>query len=65
MDIFVNGMQEAVPVRTIIELVAHKGLEADSLVVELNQRIIKQELWPETRLQAGDKLELLNFVGGG
>jgi len=65
MDIFINGMQETVPARSIAELVACKGLAAGSLVVELNQRIIKQELWPETRLQAGDRLELLSFVGGG
>jgi len=65
MDIFINGMQETTFARTIAELVTHKGLAAGSLVVELNQRIIKQDQWPDTRLQAGDRLELLNFVGGG
>ncbi|WP_310598993.1 sulfur carrier protein ThiS [Desulfobulbus sp.] len=65
MDIVVNGVQETVPARTVAELVAEKGLAAGALVVELNQRIIKQEQWPQTRLQAGDRLELLSFVGGG
>jgi sulfur carrier protein len=34
-------------------------------VVELNQQIIKQEQWPDIQLKAGDRLELLSFVGGG
>jgi len=65
MDIVINGTTETVPARTIADLVACKGLAAESLVVELNQRIVKQEQWPQTRLQAGDRLELLSFVGGG
>ncbi|WP_028317441.1 sulfur carrier protein ThiS [Desulfobulbus elongatus] len=65
MEIIVNGTAETVPARTIAELVAYKGLAAGALVVELNQRIIKQEQWPQTQLHAGDRLELLSFVGGG
>jgi len=65
MEIIINGTAETSPARTIAELVDCKGLAAGSLVVELNQRIIKQEQWPQTRLQAGDRLELLSFVGGG
>ncbi|MCL2340975.1 MAG: sulfur carrier protein ThiS [Proteobacteria bacterium] len=65
MDIVINGTTETVPARTIADLVACKGLAAESLVVELNQRIVKQEQWPQTQLQAGDRLELLSFVGGG
>ena len=42
-----------------------KGLAPGALVVELNQQIIKQEQWPEIQLKAGDRLELLSFVGGG
>ncbi|MDR2549090.1 MAG: sulfur carrier protein ThiS [Desulfobulbus sp.] len=65
MDIVVNGVKETVPARTVAELVAEKGLAVGSLVVELNQQIITQEQWPHTWLQAGDRLELLSFVGGG
>ncbi|MCL2790007.1 MAG: sulfur carrier protein ThiS [Desulfobulbus sp.] len=65
MELIVNGTAETVPIRTIAELVAYKGLASGALIVELNQRIVKQEQWPQTRLQAGDRLELLSFVGGG
>ena len=61
-----HGMMHAPAAgRGIAELVVHKRLVAGSLVVELNQQIIKQEQWPFTSLKDGDSLELLNFVGGG
>ena len=40
-------------------------LPAASLVVELNRRIVPQGEWATTSIVAGDRLELLSFVGGG
>ncbi|MBV5316507.1 MAG: sulfur carrier protein ThiS [Desulfobulbaceae bacterium] len=65
MEIIINGQTEQSPPGTIAELVTRKGLAPGSLVVELNQTIIKQEQWQTTSLKAGDRLELLSFVGGG
>ena len=65
MEIVVNGERESLEPCTIADLVMRRGLDAGSLVVECNRAIIKQEQWPTTRLQAGDRLELLSFVGGG
>jgi sulfur carrier protein len=65
MELFVNGEKETGAPCTIAELVVRKGLAPGALVVELNQQIIKQEQWPEIQLKAGDRLELLSFVGGG
>lgn len=65
MKIIVNGVTETGPPCTVAELVARKGIEPGSLVVELNQQIIKQEQWPSIQLKDNDRLELLSFVGGG
>lgn len=65
MEIIVNGQKETGPPCTVAELVARKGLAPGALVVELNQQIIKQEQWQAVQLKAGDRLELLSFVGGG
>lgn len=65
IQIFVNGEAETVPSSTIAELVTYKGLSPGALVVEWNQRIVKQEEWSSVRLQEQDRLELLSFVGGG
>lgn len=65
MDLVINGQREICPGGTIAGLVAGKGLTPESLVVELNGAIIKQEHWPRVQLKDGDALELLSFVGGG
>lgn len=65
MQLIVNGKEERHGSSTLIELIEDKGLRRDSLVVEVNGTIIRQEQWAATLLQEGDRLELLNFVGGG
>ncbi len=65
MEIIVNGQEETVAPCTIAHLVASKGLAPGALVVECNRQIIKQEQWQAIELKAGDRLELLSFVGGG
>ena len=65
MEILINGKREACTSWTIAELVAKKNIATDTLVVELNGSIIRQEQWPVVMLKDDDMLELLNFVGGG
>ncbi|WP_462270462.1 sulfur carrier protein ThiS [Desulfobacter sp.] len=65
MNIFVNGNKEHIEPCTLAQLITLKKLEAGALVIELNRQIIKQEFWPTTELQDGDRLEMLSFVGGG
>ena len=65
MELIINGQKEMSPPCTVAELVTRKGLTPGSLVVELNEQIIKQQQWQFTQLNAGDRVELLNFVGGG
>lgn len=50
---------------TLASLVDHLGMKADRVAVELNREIVARERWPETRLNSGDRLEIVHFVGGG
>ena len=65
MELIVNGAPENVSAASLAGFVQLKGLPAASLVVELNRRIVPQGEWATTSLVAGDRLELLSFVGGG
>lgn len=65
MEIFINGQRETCPPGTIAELVAIKDLPPETLVLELNGTIVKQEKWSAIQLKDNDALELLSFVGGG
>ncbi len=65
IEIQINGKKEQIEKGTIAGLVSNKQLTVDSLIVEYNRKIIKQDAWTDVTLQEGDVLELLNFVGGG
>ncbi len=40
-------------------------LKSDRVAVEHNGAIVARTAWPETLLHAEDKLEVVQFVGGG
>ena len=65
MRLIINGGEEDCAAPNLDALVAARGLRRESLVIELNGAIIKQEHWQTTGLSDGDRVELLNFVGGG
>jgi sulfur carrier protein len=46
-------------------LIAALGLQGDRVAVEHNGEIVPRASWPETVLSAGDRLEVVHFVGGG
>jgi sulfur carrier protein len=47
------------------ELVAELGLQGDRVAIEHNGAIVPRTSWAETALNAGDRLEVVHFVGGG
>jgi sulfur carrier protein len=41
------------------------GLKNDRVAIEQNGEIISRSAWESVPIQAGDKLEIVHFVGGG
>jgi len=50
---------------TLAALVEILGMKADRVAIELNREIVPRGCWAETSLQEGDRLEIVQFVGGG
>lgn len=65
MQLKVNGRRENLQPCSISDYIQAKGLNKTSLVVEHNQKLIKQDQWDTVQLKNNDTLELLSFVGGG
>jgi sulfur carrier protein len=65
MNIFLNGIPEVTKSKIISELISEKGLNPLTVIVELNAKIVRREFWESTCLAENDKIEILNFVGGG
>lgn len=66
MFVYVNGKETEIgePL-TVAELVAERGLNPNTMVVEHNMVILPKEKWSESVLAADDRLEIISFVGGG
>ena len=64
--IVLNGeAKEIAAGQSILDLVLSLNLPSDRLAVEHNLKIVKRDQWNKQRLQDGDKVEIVQFVGGG
>lgn len=61
----VNGETREVSAVTILALVEELGLDPRKVAVERNLAIVPRSLHGETALAEGDRIELVQFVGGG
>lgn len=66
MNIIVNGETRELKDGITLDKVLHElGLVGKVMAAAVNMQIIKQDNWSTYKLNDGDKLELLDFVGGG
>ena len=66
ISIHVNGEPREVPDGlSLSSLLEWLKFPADRVAVELNLKIVPRSRWSETPLAAGDRLEVVHFVGGG
>jgi thiamine biosynthesis protein ThiS len=66
MNLFLNGAQAEAPEgATVEQLLISMGLTGRGLAVERNLEIVARSLYPVTRLHEGDRIEIVQFVGGG
>ena len=64
--ITVNGAARPFdPGMSVADLVRDLALEGKRIAVELNGEIVPRSRYAQTRLAAGDRLEIVGAVGGG
>jgi thiamine biosynthesis protein ThiS len=69
MKVTINGREQEFPElqsdSSLLHLIELLQLKADRVAVERNGDIVPRATWTEVRLEHGDKLEVVQFVGGG
>ena len=64
--ISVNGESRAAVVgATVVDLLRELGLDGGRVAIERNLEILPRQKWNETRVEPGDRYEIVQFVGGG
>ncbi len=65
MRLVINGEEKEFTATTVESLVEELGMKGDRVAVELNRDIVPRAQWAARELHAGDRLEIVHFVGGG
>ena len=65
MRIQVNGELREVEAATILALIKELGLDIRKVAVERNLEIVPKSLHASTAIMDGDRIEVVQFVGGG
>lgn len=66
MQVTINGearsLDETMTIRYLIETL---GLNPETIAVERNREIVKRSRFDDQLVEDGDRIELVEFVGGG
>ena len=66
IHIQVNGETKQLPPGTSVRtLLDHLGLNPGRVAIEYNLEILPKTKWDATQVAPGDRLEIVQFVGGG
>jgi sulfur carrier protein len=66
MQIYLNGQAlECAPATTIAALLAETGHGERRVAVEVNREIVPRSRHAEHRLHEGDRVEIVQAIGGG
>ena len=66
MQVRLNGEPRDVPEAiTVAALLAHLGVKAPRVAVEVNEAVVTKDRYADHALKAGDAVEIVAFVGGG
>jgi len=66
LSIDLNGLPREFPAgSTIATLLEELALRPELVAVERNRDLVRRALFAETVLAAGDRIEIVEFVGGG
>jgi thiamine biosynthesis protein ThiS len=66
MKLIINGTETEVPdALTVRELVVHLGLGDGPVAVEQNREVVPRAEHATRRVNGGDAIEIVHFVGGG
>ena len=66
MHIIINGENKELPeTLSVAELIRQLELPQMRVAIEINREVVRRADWMLTLLRDGDRVEIVQFVGGG
>ncbi len=65
MKLIVNGEEKITQSKTVQDLLDELDINDKVMAAAVNMNVVKKENWSSFELSENDKVEFLQFVGGG
>ena len=65
MQLIINGEPKQTSSKTIQELLLELDIEDKVMAAAVNMDVVKKDMWSSFQLNENDRVEFLQFVGGG
>ena len=65
MQLIINGEIKQTTSQTIQKLLKELGIEDKVMAAAVNMNVVKKDVWGSFPLNENDRIEFLQFVGGG
>ncbi|MDQ6950140.1 MAG: sulfur carrier protein ThiS [Mariprofundales bacterium] len=65
MQIQLNGESREIEAPTLALLVAELGLETRTIAIEYNLEVAPKSGWGQCQIHTGDRIEVVQMIGGG
>lgn len=65
MQLIINGEIKQTGSKTIQALLLELGIEDKVMAAAVNMDVVKKDMWDSFQLNENDRVEFLQFVGGG
>ncbi len=65
MKLIVNGEEKITQLKTVQDLLDELDINDKVMAAAVNMNVVKKENWSSFELSENDKVEFLQFVGGG
>ena len=66
MFVKICGAESQIPeALSLQELIEFRNLSANSIIIAVNDSIVRRELWKNTKLNPNDNVEIIRIVAGG
>ncbi len=65
MQLIINGEPKQTSSKTIQELLLELDIEDKVMAAAVNMDVVKKDVWGSFQLNENDRVEFLQFVGGG
>lgn len=66
MFVKICGSESQIPeASSVQELIESRNLSGQSIIIAVNDNIVRRELWENTKLNPNDNVEIIRMVSGG